>query len=227
MCISFHCQTAQAPYYVQVMTASSRDQTATLDAVAAFDASADDTGAPHERRCAAEGCNEEAPYRAPRSREALRDYIFFCLEHVRDYNKQWNYYAGLEGDALEAEIKRSATWERPSWSFGTGGRANHAFDDTLGLFAENGQAGNAGDTAPGGRRIDDEERRAWKVMRMQPVADIEQVKLQYKRLAKAHHPDLNGSDKGAEERLERLKEINLAYDLIRRNLQAGEARAGI
>jgi curved DNA-binding protein CbpA len=43
------------------------------------------------------------------------------------------------------------------------------------------------------------------------------VKAQYKQLAKEHHPDINGGDAGAEER---LKDINLAYDLIRKSLQS-------
>ena len=50
---------------------------------------------------------------------------------------------------------------------------------------------------------------------MEPVGDLAQVKAQYKQLAKEHHPDINGGDAGAEER---LKDINLAYDLIRKSL---------
>ncbi|MEC8245127.1 MAG: molecular chaperone DnaJ, partial [Pseudomonadota bacterium] len=51
------------------------------------------------RLCAAEGCTAEAHYPAPKSRDALRDYLWFCLEHVRAYNKSWNYYEGLQGAA--------------------------------------------------------------------------------------------------------------------------------
>ena len=58
------------------------------------------------RRCAAKDCNAEGVYPAPKSRDALRDYIWFCLDHVRAYNKSWNYYDGLQGAALEAEIRR-------------------------------------------------------------------------------------------------------------------------
>ena len=57
-------------------------------------------------------------------------------------------------------------------------------------------------------------------MRMEPVNDLDRVKAQYKQLAKEHHPDMNGGDAGAEER---LKEINLAYDLIRKSLQSAAA----
>jgi len=122
----------------------------------------------------------------------------------------------LQGAALEAEIRRATTWERPSWKFATGKPAEEMFDDPMGLFDfEN--RGTAPGAAPGGRQLSPEERRAWKALRMEPVGDLDQVKAQYKQLAKQHHPDINGGDAGAEER---LKEINLAYDLIRKSLQS-------
>jgi hypothetical protein len=162
------------------------------------------------QRCAAEGCIAEGIYPAPKSRHALREYIWFCLDHVRAYNKSWNYYAGLEGAALEAEIRRATTWERPSWKFGTGQPSEDIFDDTLGIFdfQNNGEKGS-------GRQWTAEERRAWKTLQMTPVADLDQVKKKYKQLAKENHPDKNGGDAKAEER---LKEINQAYALIRKSL---------
>ena len=177
-----------------------------------FAAPKDEEPASQIRICEAEGCRAEAHYPAPRSRDALRDYLWFCLEHVRAYNKSWNYYEGLQGAALEAEIRRATTWERPSWKFATGKPAEEMFDDPMGLFDFESRG------APGtGRQLSPEERRAWKTMRMEPVNDLDQVKAQYKQLAKEHHPDMNGGDAGAEER---LKEINLAYDLIRKSLQS-------
>ncbi|MCE2517812.1 MAG: hypothetical protein J4F41_08285 [Alphaproteobacteria bacterium] len=43
-----------------------------------------------ERTCAKPGCTENGDYKAPRSSRDVRDYIWFCLEHVREYNKSWN-----------------------------------------------------------------------------------------------------------------------------------------
>ena len=164
------------------------------------------------RLCDAEGCTAEAHYPAPRSRDALREYIWFCLEHVRAYNKSWNYYEGLQGAALEAEIRRATTWERPSWKFATGKPAEEMFEDHTGLFDFESRANGTPQ-----RQLSPEERRAWKTLRMEPVADLDAVKARYKQLAKENHPDINGGDAGAEER---LKEINLAYDLIRKSLQS-------
>ena len=161
-------------------------------------------------RCAADGCLQEGKYPAPKSRSALRDYLWFCLEHVREYNKSWNYYEGLQGAALEAEIRRATTWERPSWKFATGQPSENSFEDPFGLF----NFGNR-DADPAARKVPAEERHAWKILQLSPVTDIDIVKKQYKRLVKQNHPDKNGGDAAAEER---LKDIILAYSLIRKSL---------
>ena len=162
------------------------------------------------RRCAADGCLQEGNYPAPKSRSALRDYLWFCLEHVREYNKSWNYYKGLQGAALEAEIRRATTWERPSWKFATGQLSDGAFADPLGLFDFDKR-----DPSKPGRLLSAEERAAWDTLKLSPVDDLAIVKKQYKQLVKENHPDKNGGDAAAEER---LKDINLAYSLIRKSL---------
>ncbi|MDC1382132.1 J domain-containing protein [Candidatus Puniceispirillum sp.] len=165
------------------------------------------------RECAAENCPAEGLYPAPKSRDALRDYIWFCLDHVRAYNKSWNYYDGLQGAALEAEIRRATTWERPSWKFATGQPSQNDFEDPLGLFDFEQR-----DDTKSERKLSPEERSAWKILNLAPVNDFAIVKQQYKRLVKENHPDKNGGDAQAEER---LKDINLAYSLIRKNLADG------
>ena len=169
------------------------------------------------RRCAAIGCRDEGLYPAPKSRDELRDYIWFCLDHIRAYNKSWNYYDGLQGAALEAEIRRATTWERPSWKFATGQPSENIFEDPLGLFDFENR-----DKAKSGRKLTPEERAAWKTLNLAPVDDFDIVKKQYKRLVKENHPDKNGGDAQAEER---LKDINLAYSMIRKTLANGDKPA--
>ena len=105
---------------------------------------------------------------------------------------------------------------RPSWKFATGKPVEEIFDDPMGVF----DFDKTGNGDPRLRHLSLEERQAWKTLRMEPVSDLDAVKSQYKQLAKEHHPDINGGDAGAEER---LKEINLAHDLIRKSLQTAAA----
>ncbi len=54
------------------------------------------------RFCDQPDCLAEGPYPAPRSREDLRQYYWFCLDHVRAYNRAWNFYAGMSEAEVEA-----------------------------------------------------------------------------------------------------------------------------
>ena len=48
---------------------------------------------------------------------------------------------------------------------------------------------------------------------LQPPVSLARLKARYKELVKRHHPDANGGDKVAEEK---LKLINVAYGLLKR-----------
>ncbi len=170
----------------------------------------------HEKMCDAESCTAVGLYPAPRNREELRTYFWFCLQHVRDYNKHWNYFDGLKGDALEAEIRSANTWGRPSWKFGTGNSDKHNRNssnfyskDIFGFFSnENKTANNSTH-----RTMHKDERWAWRIFDMEPCAEQTKIKQQYKKLAKLNHPDRNQGDTDAEER---LKEINSAYSILKK-----------
>ena len=41
----------------------------------------------------------------------------FCLEHVREYNKAWNYFEGMTPGAVERDRLAAMTWDRPTWRF--------------------------------------------------------------------------------------------------------------
>ena len=162
--------------------------------------------------CMAEGCFDRGLYPAPKNKQELRSHIWFCLNHVRMFNSQWNYYDGLEGEALEREIRRATTWERPSWKFGTGPSAKTAnygpFEDKFSFFDEPDTK-----TQIAAQNLTAEEKKAYALLELEPCADEKAIKQKYKALAKKLHPDHNRSDPTAEDR---LKEINLAYAVLRK-----------
>ena len=162
--------------------------------------------------CMAEGCFDKGTHPAPKNRKELRSHIWFCLNHIRMFNSQWNYYDGLEGEALEREIRRATTWERPSWKFGTGPSAKMAnygpFEDKFSFFDE-----PETKTQIAVQNLTAEEKKAYALLELEPYADEKAIKQKYKALAKELHPDHNRSDPTAEDR---LKEINLAYAVLRK-----------
>ncbi|MGH7095516.1 MAG: J domain-containing protein [Stellaceae bacterium] len=173
---------------------------------------------PPARLCDHPGCEAGGDYRAPRSRLELDHYYWFCIEHVRAYNAAWNYYAGMNENEVEQEIRRDTVWQRPSWKLGE--RHGPAYTphvrDPFGFHAN----GEAGSRPNGGSRRHGEApaRAAAAAEQAMAVFDIEppftalSLKSRYKVLVKLHHPDAHGGDKAAEEK---LKIINQAYATLK------------
>ena len=146
----------------------------------------------------------------------LKDYWWFCLEHVRAYNSTWDYYKGMSAAQIEAQLRADTSWQRPSWPLGRLG-TTAAWDeelvrDPLHLLAagrvRRGQADTPRQTPP-------ELREPLATLGLSWPTTLDAVKTRYKELAKRHHPDANGGDRAAEER---LKTINLAYAAVRSRL---------
>ena len=72
-------------------------------------------------------------FRAPLARDRLTEYRWFCLEHVREYNKKWDYFAGLDADAIEQHIRADTIWRRPVWPLGGRRSGGPYLHDPLGL----------------------------------------------------------------------------------------------
>lgn len=173
------------------------------------------------RRCDAPGCDNPGEFRAPRDRTRLRDYYWFCLEHVRAYNQAWDFYKGMNPEEIERALKEDSGWQRPTWPLGRLGAAaaEGRFDpsllkDPLGLFAETSAKPTPRKSA---REAPPELKAALDVLGLGWPIDEEGLRERWKELAKRYHPDSNGGDRSSEER---LKDVNRAYSLLRKRLAA-------
>ena len=166
---------------------------------------------PGARICEAPGCNLGGDYRAPRARDRLDEYRWFCLEHVRDYNKKWDYFAGLDAEAIEQHIRADTTWRRPVWPLG-GRRSASRFHDPLGLADDAGLGERPPPKMDGSEQLTPAEHDALEALELSWPTTQSDVKSRYKALVKRHHPDANGGSREAEEK---LKEINAAYSTLR------------
>ena len=148
------------------------------------------------RLCDREGCNEAGDRPAPKAPNS-RERWYFCEAHAAEYNKNWNYFAGLSPEeaarrAAEEEsgangFRRSAHWQ---WA------------------------------GPGDETRSRDEMRALAVLELDGDADFKTIRTAYRQLAKQHHPDLKQGDKEAEAR---FREIQAAYDVLK---AAEERKAG-
>jgi curved DNA-binding protein CbpA len=68
--------------------------------------------------CQWDGCEENAVHRAPVGRNAEGQYFMFCFEHVKEYNKGYNYFSGLSDGEIARYQKEAITGHRPTWTIG-------------------------------------------------------------------------------------------------------------
>ncbi len=170
-------------------------------------------------------CGAPATHRAPKGRLRASEYWRFCLEHVREYNNSYDFFAGMSEDAIAKYQKEAITGHRPTWKMGSiGGRrarsgprdfraSGWAADDPFSLFGEASAPGPGhARPAPERRKILNAQRRALDVLGLEPDAKRADIKSRFKVLVKRHHPDANGGDRGSEDQ---LREIIQAYNYLK------------
>ena len=148
------------------------------------------------RLCDREGCNQVGDRPAPKAPNSPERW-YFCEAHAAEYNKNWNYFAGLSPE----EAARRAAQEES-------GNAG---------FRQSAQWKWAG---PGDGSRSREEMRALAVLGLDPDVEFKEVRGAYRSLAKQHHPDLKQGDAEAEKR---FREIQAAYDVLK---SAEERKSG-
>jgi len=171
------------------------------------------------------GCGESSTHRAPKGRLREGEYWRFCLQHVREYNQSYNFFAGMSDDAVAQYQKEAITGHRPTWKMGVNGRTPHdgpavfgpdrGAADPFGVFREIGLGpwrAEGERPAPERRMVRNAERKAFDALGLETDASATDIKAKFKVLVKRHHPDANGGDRSCEDR---LREIIQAYNYLK------------
>ncbi|MFD2236658.1 J domain-containing protein [Aureimonas populi] len=173
--------------------------------------------------CGWEGCNLPGTHKAPVGRDQEGRYYHFCVDHVRLYNKSYNYFSGLPDTDIQAYLKASMTGHRPTWKMGSNSSGAMPADKPSGpprrwskhnrgnfdIFGE----GAARAPTPS-RKARPLEIKALETLGLPQNAAGETVRVRYKALVKQYHPDANGGDRGSEDR---LREVIQAYKLLKQS----------
>jgi curved DNA-binding protein CbpA len=176
--------------------------------------------------CEWDGCEAAGTHPAPKGRAHEGEYRHFCIDHVRLYNKAYNYFSGLADDTVAAFHKDAMTGHRPTWAMGSnpdaaGPRARaEDFEVPRNWTRRSGdpriQFGRAARFRAEFRaqpvRRKPLEKKALDTLGLPEAADAQAIRTRYKDLVKRHHPDANGGDRSTEGR---LQEIIQAYKLLR------------
>jgi DnaJ-like protein len=177
--------------------------------------------------CEWHGCGRLGGYRAPKGRSQEGKYYNLCLDHVREYNKSYNYFSGMKDDDIIAYQRSASTGHRPTWTMGVNAESAEAakfhpnaawaaaFSDPFGIFGggRERRAPGTGQEAETERRpLRNLERRSFALLDLEGGETGSEIKARYKLLVKQLHPDANGGDRSTEDR---LRQIIQAYHYLK------------
>ena len=165
-----------------------------------------------ENICDWENCKESGSFKAPIEKDNSKNYRWLCEEHIKLFNKSWNYFDGMDQNEIENFLKSDLTWHRPTQKFGSSDNFfnilwTNALNDKFNFFKEEKNINNLN-----GRKFDTKDRDAFRIMGLELNASWPIVKKQFKTLVKKFHPDRNAGNKQFEDK---LKKITLAYSHLK------------
>jgi DnaJ domain len=179
------------------------------------------------RPCARPGCPERGEFRAPNpygrrpGPNGPGDYQFLCLDHVREFNAGYDWFAGMTAEEISAAQSPTNAWPTETRAFRAVGNVDVPpkwadFHDPLDAISARfrGRVEDAKPaTAPNGQLLSGEDRKALKTLGLGADADRKAVRSSYSRLVRKYHPDKNGGDRAHEKQLQAVVE---AYQHLRK-----------
>jgi DnaJ domain len=150
----------------------------------------------------------------PRTRRISRP-----LDHIREFNASYDYFAGMSPDQIYAAHSPTHGWESESRTFRAAGSADLPprwadFKDPIDAIGA--RFRQRMDEAREERRMDAdprftrEQHGALKVMGLSPDIDRRTLRRRYAELLRRYHPDKNGGDRSHEKALQAVIEAYTA-----------------
>ena len=165
--------------------------------------------------CDWENCDQPGNYRAPVEKDNSKNYRLLCLEHIKLFNKKWNYFFDMTDQQIEYFIKSDLTWHKSTKSFSSSENFfnilwNNALEDKLNIFK------SAGFKEYTKTNVTSTDRDALAVMELKYDSKWEEIQKQFKTLVKKYHPDKNLGSRKFEDK---LKKITLAYSQLKMTMR--------
>ena len=165
-----------------------------------------------ENICEWDNCNVVGEFRAPSERDNSKNFKWLCEEHIKLFNKNWNYFEGMSENEITKFLKADVTWHRPTQEFGSSDNFfnilwNNALDDKFKIYQEAKSA-----YLKNQKKWNEKDRDAFRIMELDLSSDWMTIQKKFKTLVKKFHPDKNSGSKKYEDK---LKKITLAYSHLK------------
>ena len=162
--------------------------------------------------CEWENCKEVGTFKAPAEKDNSKNFRWLCEDHIKLFNRNWNYFEGMSQNEIENFLKSDLTWHRPTQKFGSSDNFfnilwNNALSDKFNFFKK--EKITNGFTV---RKLSEKDKDAFRIMELELNADWSIIQKKFKTLVKKFHPDRNAGNKGFEDK---LKKITLAYSHLK------------
>ena len=162
--------------------------------------------------CDWNNCFEIGEYRAPIEKDNSKNFRLLCLKHVKEFNKNWNYFSGMNDKEVVNFLKSDITWHKPTQGFSSSDNffkvlwnnvLNEGFDDLKFKKHLNNDRN---------LKFNNNDIKAFAVLGISVGLKWDKIQQKFKKLVKKFHPDINSGDKNYEEK---LKVITLAYTQLK------------
>ncbi|MDA7831903.1 DnaJ domain-containing protein [Candidatus Pelagibacter sp.] len=162
--------------------------------------------------CDWNNCSNVGEYKAPVEKDNSKRYRLLCLAHVKEFNKNWNYFKGMDDEQVFDFLKSDMTWHKPTQSFSSSDNFfkvlwNNTLKDEFDKTKLRGEYNHMNQF-----KFDANDIKAFSILGASVGQKWEQIQDQFKTLVKKFHPDINLGNKEYEEK---LKLITLAYTQLK------------
>ena len=162
--------------------------------------------------CEWENCKESGDFKAPLEKDNSRSHRWLCKDHIKLFNKEWDYFDGMDQNEIEVFLKSDVTWHRPTQKFGSSDNYfnilwNNALNDKFSFFNKEKTINNLN-----GKKLSEKDIDAFKIMGLEINTSWPNIQKKFKILVKKFHPDKNAGNKEFENK---LKKITLAYSHLK------------
>ncbi len=165
-----------------------------------------------ENICDHKSCKKIGKYKAPIEKDNSKKFKWLCLDHIKEFNRSWDYFKGMSDQEVCEFLKSEMTWHKPTQSFNSPDNFfNILWKNTLnevGGIISNGYGKHIKTKI----NFSDKDIEAFKIIELEVDTKWEKIQNQFKKLVKKYHPDMNAGNKEFEEK---LKIVTLAYTQLK------------